>query len=110
MINMLNVEMMDNLKFRLDVSVNQSTTSSIVRLNYTDIDRINLTTTESELSIITTELEDGDEKWLYISKPTGCVISFVNEIDISPITDYNDAATILVYWIIRKERVVLQYR
>jgi hypothetical protein len=102
--NMLNVEMNDNLRFRLDVVASQSAGSSAT-CNFTGKEKIILTTSGPAISITISGVEDGDEKWLFINKSAGETVTFISAANLTPVSNYITNATTVLYQIQRKGSV-----
>lgn len=104
MIDMLNAEMNDNVRFREDVVAVQTSTANRISCNFTGKERINLTRTGGSLDIDVSGIGDGEEKWLQITKTAGQSISWYmgGVIDITPCKANITAASVVTYQIIRK--------
>jgi hypothetical protein len=102
---MLNSELADNIRFREDVAVAQSSGSSAITVDFTGKDRVDLTRTGGSLAITVTGIGDGEEKFLLITKTAGQPITFVGVTDVTPVISGVTADSTVIYQIIRKGAV-----
>lgn len=100
--NMLNTELADNLKFREDVAVSQSSGVTNITVNFTGRDRVDLTRTGGALNITVSGIADGEEVDLLITKTAGQPVTFVGITDITPIKENVTAVNLVLYSIRRK--------
>jgi hypothetical protein len=98
---MLN-EICDNVKFKEDVAVIQSSSVTSITVDFTGKDRIDLTRTGGSLAITASGISDGDTVFLLITKTAGQAVSFVGITDVTPVKAYVTALGIVLYEIIRK--------
>jgi len=99
---MLNDELADNLVFKEDVAVLQTSTTSNINLDFTDKDRIDLTRTGGVLNITLSGIEDGEVKYLLITKTSGQAVTFVGVTDVTPVPENANAQSKVLYEIVRK--------
>ena len=100
--DVLNNDFADNLVFREDVAIVQSSSVSNITVDFTDRDRIDLTRTGGSLNITVSGLDDGDRKFLLITKTSGQVITWVGVTDVTPMVDNVDDLSTVLYEIVRK--------
>jgi len=100
--DILNADFADNLRFRLDVAVAQSSSVTNITCDFADKDRIDLTRTGGALNITLSGLEDGDVKYLLITKTAGQAITFVGATDVTPLIANVTAVSSVLYEIVRK--------
>ena len=99
---MLQNYLADNLQFREDVAVVQNSSLSSITVDFTGKDRVDLTRTGGALNITVSGLDDGDRKFLLITKTAGQVISWVGVTDVTPLVDNIDALSLVLYEIVSK--------
>jgi len=102
MTTMLNTELADNIVFGADVAVLQSSGSSAITVDFTGKDRVDLTRTGGALYITVSGIDDGELKYLLITKTIGQVITFVGVTDITPVKSEVTALGTVLYMIVRK--------
>jgi len=95
--DVLNSDMADNLKFREDVAVIQTSTISAITCDFAGKDRIDLTRTGGTLSITLANIGDGEEVGLYVSKTAGQSVTFINATDATPVKINADALQNVLY-------------
>lgn len=100
--DMLNADMNDNLKFREDVAVSQSSGVSNINLDFTGKDRIDLTRTGGSLNLTASGIGDGETVFLLITKTVGQAITWTNVTDVTPVKENVTALSIVIYEIVRK--------
>jgi len=98
----LNEDFADNLVFREDVAVIQTSTVTSITCDFTGKDRIDLTRTGGALSITLSGLGDGDVKYLLVTKTAGQAVTFVGTTDVTPIKANANALSTVLYEIVRK--------
>lgn len=99
---MLKDNICDNVVFREDVAIAQTSTTSNVTLNFTGKDRIELTRTGGSLNITASGMDDGDTKYLLITKTAGQAVTFVGITDVTPVKYHANALSTVLYEIVRK--------
>jgi hypothetical protein len=99
---MLNTELADNVKFREDVAVSQSSSSSNITVNFTGRDRIDLTRTGGTLVITVAGIGDGETVFLLVTKTVGQPVTWIGVTDITPIKANADSLSLVLYEIVRK--------
>lgn len=102
MIDMLNSDLADNVRYREDVAVSQSSATSSITVDFTGKDRVDLTRTGGSLSITVSGIGDGEQKFLLITKTPGQAVTWVGVTDVTPIKENADAISIVLYELIRK--------
>ena len=100
--DMLNAEMCDNIKFNEDVAVVQIATSSSITVDFTGKDRVDLTRTGGSLAITVSGMEDGERKYLLITKTVGQRVAFVGVTDITTVAYNVSGLDRVLYEIVRK--------
>lgn len=104
--DMLNAEMNDNLRFREDYASSQTVTTpdpiTGVVLDFTGIDRIDLTRTGGNTVLSVSGMGDGEEKYLRFVKSAGSTVAWTGVTDITGDQTNVTAAGVVVYQIIRK--------
>jgi hypothetical protein len=88
--------------FGQDVALPQTSTSSNITVDFTGKDRVDLTRTGGSLNITITGLDDGEVKYLLITKSPGQAVTFVGVTDITPIKQNANALNLVLYEIVRK--------
>jgi hypothetical protein len=100
---MLNDNICDNVVFRKDVTGPPLAFGlSNINLDFTGKDRLDITRTGGSLNITVAGIEDGERKFLLITKTPGQGITWVGVIDITPVTAYVSLAAVVLYEIVRK--------
>lgn len=99
---MLNTELADNIKFREDVAVAQSSGATNITVNFTGRDRVDLTRTGGALNITVSGIADGEEVDLLITKTVGQPVTWVGVTDITPIKENVTSVPLVLYSIRRK--------
>jgi hypothetical protein len=100
---MLNDNICDNVVFRKDVTGPPLAFGlSNINLDFTGKDRLDITRTGGSLNITVAGIEDGERKFLLITKTPGEGITWVGVIDITPVTAYVSLAAVVLYEIVRK--------
>lgn len=102
MIDMLNTEMNDNLKFREDVAVAQAAATNNITVDFTGRDRVDLTRTGGALNITVSNIGDGEVKYLKIIKTSAQNITWVGVTDVTPCKPTAMLASTILYEIVRK--------
>jgi len=102
MTDMLNNELAENVVFREDVAVVQSSGASNITVDFSGKDRVDLTRTGGSLNITLSGISDGEIKYLLIAKTTGQAVTFVGVTDITPIKANANALSLVLYEIVRK--------
>lgn len=100
--DMLNNDFADSIKFREDVAVSQTSSTTNITLDFSGKDRIDLTRTGGPLNISVSNLDDGDEKFILITKTSGQTVAFTGVTDITPVKENADALALVLYEITRK--------
>lgn len=100
--DILNADLADNICFREDVAVTQSSSASAISVDFTGKDRVDLTRTGGTLNITVTGIEDGETKFLLVTKTAGQAVTWVGVTDITPIKSNADALPLVLYEIVRK--------
>ncbi len=100
--DILNADMADNLKFREDVAVTQSSNVSAITVDFTGKDRVDLTRTGGTLNITVSGIGDGETVFLLITKTAGQAVTWVGVTDITAVKYNADAASTVLYEIVRK--------
>jgi len=102
MTNMLNAELADNVRFREDVAVIQASAISAIVVDFAGKDRVDLTRTGGSLAISVTGIDDGETKYLLVTKTAGQAVSWVGITDITPVKANADALPLVLYELVRK--------
>lgn len=102
MTDMLNNELAENVVFREDVAVVQSSGSSNITVDFTGKDRVDLTRTGGSLNITLSGISDGEIKYLLVAKTAGQAVTFVGVTDVTPIKANANALSLVLYEIVRK--------
>ena len=102
MTTMLNTELADNLVFGADVAVLQSSSASNITVDFTGKDRVDLTRTGGSLNITVSGIDDGETKFLLITKTVGQVVTWVGVSDITPLKGGVTSLSFVLYEIVRK--------
>jgi hypothetical protein len=104
MITILNSELADNLKFREDKALPQTSVPNAVLLDFTGKDRIDLIATGGPviISISSGTIADGETVHLLLIKTGGQSISWVSVTDITPVKANVTAVGMVLYEIVRK--------
>lgn len=100
--DILNAEMNDNIQFKEDVAVPQTSAISNITVNFTDKDRIDLTRLGGSLIITVSGMNDGERKFLLITKTGGQQVSWSGVTDITPGVQDVTALSVVLYEIVRK--------
>jgi hypothetical protein len=104
--DMLNSEMNDNIRFREDyatpITVTTADPITGVVLDFTGIDRIDLTRTGGNTVLSVSGMGDGEEKYLRFTKSAGSTVAWTGVTDITGDQTNVTAAGVVVYQIIRK--------
>lgn len=100
--DMLNADMNDNIVFKEDVAVVQSSSTSNITCDFTGKDRINLTRTGGSLNITLSGIGDGQTVHLLITKTTGQAITWVGVTDVTPVVADVTALSTVLYEVVRK--------
>jgi hypothetical protein len=99
---LLNDDLIENVLFRKDVIDTDSPSSGVAVIDYTDKDLSTITLVENTVFSFA-NLQDGDIKWLAVTKGAADTITFSGSVDISSRKVYiNTTATLVVYRVIRK--------
>lgn len=88
--------------FGQDVAIPQSSSTSNITVDFTGKDRIDLTRTGGSLNITVTGIDDGETKFLLISKTPGQAVTWVGVTDVTPIKANANALNLVLYEIVRK--------
>ena len=99
---MVKTDILDNVVFKEDVAVLQTSSTTNITCDFSGKDRINLTRTGGNLNISVTNIADGQVVYLLITKTAGQSISFVGVTDITPQTPVINTLATVTYMIIRK--------
>lgn len=102
MTEMLNDNICDNVVFRKDLTVAQASGLSNITVDFTGKDRVDLTRTGGNLVITVAGIEDGERKFLLITKSALQPVTWVGVTDITPYKTYANDATVVLYEIVRK--------
>ena len=107
--DMLNAEMADNLCFREDVAVSQTSPPGLINLDFAPTptgirDRIDLIATGGNLifSIAIGTVLDGEIKYLLLTKTTGTTVTWSGVEDVTPVIENVTALSTVLYAIYRK--------
>jgi hypothetical protein len=100
--DMLNADMNDNVRFREDVAVTQVSAVSNITVDFSGKDRVDLTRTGGSLNITLSNVGDGEEKFLLITKTAGQAVTFVGVTDVTPVAADVTALALVLYEIVRK--------
>jgi len=100
--DMLNADMADNLVFREDVVVAQSSSVTNITLDFTGKDRIDVTRTGGAITFTVSNLADGDVKYILVNKSPSTHIGFVNVLDKTPLNTVVNEASLVLYQLFRK--------
>jgi hypothetical protein len=98
----LQTKICDNVVFKEDVAVSQSSSVTAITCDFTGKDRINLTRTGGALQITVSGIADGDRVFLLITKTAGQAVTFVGVTDITPVVANITAASVVLFEVIRK--------
>lgn len=100
--DILNSEIADNVVFKEDVAIAQSSSASNITVDFSGKDRVDLTRTGGSLNITVSNIGDGQDVDLLITKTAGQAVTFTNVTDITPIKANANALSIVLYRITRK--------
>ena len=99
----LNADFADNIVFREDVVSSTYSGSNPVNVCFSGRDRANLVVTGTiNVAMTLTGLDDGDVKFILLTKTANKTVTFLNANDLTPIQDYITAASKVLYRITSK--------
>lgn len=101
-VEVLNSDIADNVVFREDVALAQTSSASNITIDFDGKDRVDLTRTGGSLNITASNIGDGETKFLLITKTAGQVVTWVGITDITPVKQNANALSIVLYEIVRK--------
>jgi len=103
---LFNDDIVNSAVLRKDVIATETPVAGAVTINYLNKD-LALVTTAVNLAVSFTNIENGDVKYLHITKLAVNSISFVGAVDTSPYKAYiNTISTIVIYQIFCKNGVI----
>jgi hypothetical protein len=88
--------------FGQDVALPQTATATNITVDFTGKDRVDLTRTGGALNITLSGIDDGETKFLLITKTAGQAVTFVGVTDVTPIKANANALNLVLYEIVRK--------
>lgn len=91
-----------SIVFGQDVAIPQSSSISNITVDFTGKDRVDLTRTGGSLNITVTGLDDGETKFLLITKTAGQAVTWVGVTDVTPVKQNANALNLVLYEIVRK--------
>lgn len=100
--DMLINDLAASVVFGQDVAIPQSSAISNITVDFTGKDRVDLTRTGGSLNITVTGIDDGETKFLLITKTSGQAVTFVGVTDVTPVKQNANALNLVLYEIVRK--------